>query len=380
VTNWLMHNRSANRIPFTKETISLPLRQLWKSKLSSPILTQQVANSEMVLTSCLDGLYSNNISTGDIEWRFLPVEGSNQQNSFKATPAICRNLVVVTDTLGNLYCIELENGKLVWMRSEYSTRNDSICIANESIYSRYAFTESGDIQHGIASISLDGSLLWSYFGKSPIRTRSCSIDENRLVFGDMDGILHCLDSRSGELIWKKDIVEFVQPVDIPKKFLNQEISFVGFPLISRSVVVVSSNDRRNILGLDLQTGELKWHHLVDQDLEGVSSAFHMTSDGEEFWYLVKDNLRSVDMASGHVQTKFIIADNYLGRSRSIESVIVGVHLFAAFDESRCIAALNLQTGSLDWIEQCESGFAAGCIWAHEKLFAGDDQGTIYCYQ
>jgi outer membrane protein assembly factor BamB len=182
------------------------------------------------------------------------------------------------------------------------------------------------------------------------------------------------------LIWKKEIVEYVKPVGIPNKFLNKEISFVGFPLIAGSVAVVSSNDRRNILGFDLHSGKFKWHHLIDQDVEGIGSAFHMTSNGKEFWYIAKDYLRSIDMESGQVKSTFNIAANNPGKSRAIESVIVGVDLFAAFNEGRYIAAFNLQTGSLDWLEQCDSGFAAGCIWANEMLFAGDDQGTIYCYQ
>ena len=380
MSSWIMQNKESSRIPFVMEDLELPLKLKWKQKMSDAVLSQQVANDEAIITCCVNQLSVHDPRTGLLQWSLAPFETTGMVNLFKATPVLYKDRMYGSDTAGNLFCIDVSSGELVWRTREYLTRNDSICLYGDHLFSRCSITQDSIPHNGVASFDLSGNLVWFYsIQNSFVRTRSCSIQDNNLYFGDSECTVHCLDVAYGRRKWIKNLKHLVKGIDIPMKFKRKEISFIGFPMVSAAGVILIIDDRRNIFLLNPESGDIDWQHIVDDDLDFVGSAYHIAADDNALYYTIRNLYRSVELKSGKVSHSIALDNDSLGKPRSTEGIIIGSQLIANYNESKLITVIDILSGNIDLLIECDHGFATSCIWSGSRLFAADDHGFIYCF-
>lgn len=151
----------------------------------------------------------------------------------------------------------------------------------------------------------DGEELWSYKVKKRIRpnhgiTRSAPATDGGFVFAiDPKCELHCLDARTGELIWKKFLpVEYDS--HIPAWYNGQ------CPLIDGDRLVISTGGRALMIALEKGSGEPIWE--TDNSKEFLlshSSIMPVEIGGvKQYAYTTLKGLVGVDTESGKLLWHF----------------------------------------------------------------------------
>lgn len=145
----------------------------------------------------------------------------------------------------------------------------------------------------------DGKPLWTYEVSKRIRpnhsiTRTSPATDGGFVFSiDPKCELHCLDARSGGLIWKKRLPE-VYKSPIPPWYNGQ------CPLIDGNKLIVATGGSALLTALDKATGEPLWETPnPDGALMSHSSVMPIELDGErQYVYLTLTGCVGVSAATG----------------------------------------------------------------------------------
>ena len=181
-------------------------QEMWRTRVSSEILASPVMSDNIVVVRTIDGkVYGLNADDGKRLWvydRTVPILTLRGTSS----PVIAKGFVIAGFDEGRLAAIELHSGKLVWEtrialgsgRSELERMVDidaEPVIVDDVIY-------VATFQGRIAALSLDsGRILWtrdisSYAG-------ICA-DDAAIYITDDNSEIWSLDRFSGNSIWKQD--------------------------------------------------------------------------------------------------------------------------------------------------------------------------------
>ncbi len=147
-------------------------------------------------------IYAINIETGKEFWRFKTGKYGNSGAPFFHEGRIysgCRD--------GTVYCLDT-NGKEIW-RFETGSIVVQVAVRNQKIYFG---NEEGDFY----CLDLKGKEIWRIRTSGGNYTEPLYVD-GRIYFGSMDCRLYCVDSESGEEIWRFETSTLVKS-DIGKPY------------------------------------------------------------------------------------------------------------------------------------------------------------------
>lgn len=377
--NWPFLNRTSHRNSFVDERISFPLRLRWKSNVNASILSQISGSYEDVFFCSIDGTYGISASDGSIVWRFeCPEPEDGGSNAFKSSPAIMGHSLLVADMRGNIYKLDRTDGHLVGGISDFRAVSEPFCLHGGKFFSKSTFTEQGKGKYAYSCLDEDLTLLWSTEVEHPISTISCAIDGKYLIFGDGSGALHCVHSEMGEPLWSRDIGSLVSIVETP--YSNPTRHPRGLPIIIDDILIVRAGDFRNLLALDVETGEFIWGHVCDADFDFSDEAMSIGTDNEHIYYVMRSRVRRLNLKSGAGTTLADHSDRDLGDSLSLLGLTVGDYYFAGFNERKRLMAFNKHTGKIVWEFTGDGGFSHSPVWIYGKLYIGDDMGNVYCFE
>src|SRR5437762_19387 len=117
------------------------------------------------------------------------------------------------------------------------------------------------------------------------------VEQDRIYVVGAYGYVHCLDVKTGSVIWEKHI---------GRDYEVEEMSCRPSPLIEGSLLIVftGAKPRASVLALDKQTGKEVWKALDDH--VSNSSPIVITLAGRRQLIVWSDNsLTSLDPANGH---------------------------------------------------------------------------------
>ena len=138
----------------------------------------------------------------------------------ESTPLVIDGVMYATSNFGRVYALDAATGRELW---KYDPRMDGQ-------WARYACCDA--VNRGLAAF------------------------DGRLYVGALDGWLHALDARTGQLVWKVDTV-------IGRRE-HAPYTFSGAPLLAGDLVIVGSAGgdfaaaRGYVSAYDLKNGELRW--------------------------------------------------------------------------------------------------------------------------
>jgi outer membrane protein assembly factor BamB len=146
--------------------------------------------------------------------------------------------------------------ELQW-RDSVGTGDATPVLAGDRLY---VFTRQGDQETLLCLKAVDGSEVWKYAYPAPEVTGAASrhpgprstpvVSQGKIVTLGATGIVSCLDSEDGSLLWKKDPF----PGVVPMFFTSMS------PLVEENVCILFLGGTGNgaLLAYDLATGEEKW--------------------------------------------------------------------------------------------------------------------------
>jgi hypothetical protein len=115
----------------------------------------------------------------------------------RSSPAIVDDKVYIGSDDGNLYCINVSDGQLIW---EYDTGDYPITSSPTVMYGNVYF--GTEWQRVYCLDAVNGTLIWKYNTHGKVSWSSPAVAENRVYIGTWnDDDLICLDALTGHLIW-----------------------------------------------------------------------------------------------------------------------------------------------------------------------------------
>ena len=191
------------------------------------------------------------------------------------------NSIIVTDSLGKYYSINLINGKLNWSKKNTDPFNSQIKIFGENFF-------VVDYSNTLRCFSIkDGSEIWKFRSTKPLikaqQKISLVISKNLVVFINSMGELSALDNKSGTLIWQTPT----------QNNLMGENSFMikNSDLILYKDSLYFSNNKNNFFSISLNNGIINWKQNVRSNLRPTAIDDLIYTVTPEGYLIVIDSIR-----------------------------------------------------------------------------------------
>ncbi len=225
-------------------------------------------------------------------------------------------ILIIADSIANLYAVNYSNGNLLWKKYNKSSFNSEIKIYQDKIFLI-------DFENVIKCISITtGEDIWSFgtqrsFIKSQ-RKLSLVIQDQMVMYTDTFGDINALDINNGSLIWQSQTI-------------NEDIFETAFLLKYSKLVydndtIYISNNQNKFFAIDSRNGIIKWEQTINSFLEPTiikNLVFTVSNEG----YLIildKNNgniLRSTNILDTNKKknifpTGFVVAKDFIYLSLS----------------------------------------------------------------
>ena len=183
-THYFRPSYAANKIFKNVKTV-------WQYNDNSDIGSGVAVNKNLVIASNSNGeVYALNLKNGKKVWFF------STKGKIYSTPAVENGLVVVASTDDNIYCLNAKNGKLVW---KLETKKP--IVANPLVKNGVAFIGAAD-GHFRALDLKSGKLKWDYFGVKGFVVTKPLFYNDKIYFGSWGTEFYALNAETGALVWK----------------------------------------------------------------------------------------------------------------------------------------------------------------------------------
>ena len=167
------------------------VKTVWQYHDKSDIGSGVGVTKDLVIASNSNGnIYALNLKNGKKVWSY------STNGKIYSTPEINGNLVVVGSTDNTIYCLNTANGKLVW---KFETKEP--IVANPLINNETVFIGSSD-GHFRALQLQTGKLKWDFDSVKGFVVTKPLFYRDKIYFGSWGTEFYCLNAEAGELAWK----------------------------------------------------------------------------------------------------------------------------------------------------------------------------------
>ncbi len=163
----------------------------WSYQDHSDIGSGMAISKDLVISTNTSGeIYAMQLQTGKRKWSF------HTAGKIYATPAVHNDRVVVASSDNHIYCLQASTGKLLW---KYAT--DKPLVASTQIVNNIAYTGASD-GHFRAIDLLSGKLKWEFTEVNGFVEDKPLYYQGKIYFGSWGNDFYALDATTGALQWK----------------------------------------------------------------------------------------------------------------------------------------------------------------------------------
>jgi outer membrane protein assembly factor BamB len=186
--------------------------------------------------------------------------------------ALSDNTLVVADTIGKIYNIDLNSGNVNWTKKNNNPFNSQIKIYNNKIF-------TVDLNNVVRCFSLkNGEELWKYSSENTFlksdKRKSIAIKDDLLYFNNSIGDISALEINDGSLVWQMP----TQSNIVLENSFNMETSNI---VISDDNLFFSNN-RNEFYSISLNNGILSWKQNINSNVKPViieNLIFSLSNEG-----------------------------------------------------------------------------------------------------
>ncbi len=226
-------------------------------------------------------------------------------------------LLVVADSIANLYAVDYSNGNLLWKKYNKASFNSELKIYKDKIFLI-------DFENVIRCLSIkNGEELWSFgtqrsFIKSQSKL-SLIIQDDVIFYIDTFGDINALDINNGSLIWQSQTI-------------NEDIFETAFllkysKLVYEDKTIFISNNQNKFFAIDSRNGNIKWEQSINSYLEpSIIENLIFTVSNEGYLIIIDKNngnilrstkvLPTIKKNKNIFPTGFVVAKNFIYLSLS----------------------------------------------------------------
>jgi len=198
-----------------------------------------------------------NILSFDRNSKLLWKKNYYQKNQIKQNPVLFfanyKDDLVVADTMGNIYKINVKDGSLIWDKKNTVSFYSQIKIFNNKIY-------LADYENTLRCFSLqNGNLIWKIeTEKSFIRSQkktSIVISDDLVFYNNSIGDVTAVNINTGDLVW--------QTSTQPNTIYQESYSYKASDLVISKNSIIFSNNKNEFFLLDKNSGMIQWKQNVN---------------------------------------------------------------------------------------------------------------------
>ena len=245
--------------------------------------------------------------------------------------------LIVTDSIGKYYALNIENGELLWKNNHSSPFNSQI-----KIYEDRFFTVDYESRLNCFSIK-NGNKIWNVsteesFIKS-VKKIFLIIKNNLVIFNNSIGDISAVNINSGKLVWQTP----TQNTNIYADSFKLQIS----ELVSDLNSIYFSNNKNEFYSIDLQTGLLNWKQKVNSNIRPtVVENLIFTISLEGFFVILDKNngniIRVTDVFSNFKKRKKINPSGFiLGKKLVYLTTTSGKLILIDIESGKVTKILNI---------------------------------------
>jgi len=194
------------------------------------------------------------------------------------------NFLIAADNLGKIYSLDINDGKILWIKENTSPFNSGLKVLDD-----YIFIIDANNTLNCFSIN-DGTKIWERnTEKSFINTTkklSLVVKDDRIIFSNSIGEIVSVDINSGALSW-------LRPTK--NSFIFDEIfNLKTSDIILNDNSIYFSNNKGDFYSIDANNGSVNWKQNISSDLKPIilgNLIFTISLDG--YLFLIEKNTGNI---------------------------------------------------------------------------------------
>lgn len=167
------------------------VKKVWEYQDKSDVGAETAVGKNLIITTNTNGeIYALNKNNGKRKWVF------QTNGKIYSTPAISGKYVIVGSTDKNIYCLSLKTGKLIWKMNSLKPILASPVIKDSVVYI------GGSDGHFKALNLKTGTIVWDFDQVKGFVVTKALIYQDKIYFGCWANDFYALDLTTGTLVWK----------------------------------------------------------------------------------------------------------------------------------------------------------------------------------
>jgi outer membrane protein assembly factor BamB len=235
-------------------------KQKWvRDVCAHGVVADLVGNSKGILACGKDGiLYSVSPRSGEVQWKHGIIDGAFIDGKYVTadwggggllpTPTVVDGVVYLGGADGFVNAIDVNTGSELWRFETKSVTSAAITVGGDKVF-------FGSLGHEPEYYALDrktGDLVWESSSYKRVWV-GASYNDERLVFGTMDGMMYGADALTGKKIWEYNIEQDIAETD----FTTPGLGIYSIPAFDNEFVYMGSWIGY-YMAFDQSTGKMKW--------------------------------------------------------------------------------------------------------------------------
>ena len=273
------------------------------------------------------------------------------------------NILLVADNVAKYYALNIDNGELLWSKSNLAPFNSQIKIYRDKFFII-------DFSNTLRCFSLkNGNELWNIKTEnSLIRSQkklSMVIINEILYFNNSIGDISAVNIKKGELLWQLP----TQSSLIYEAAFSLETS----DLITDGKALFFSNNKNQFFSIDLENGSFNWENKVNSNLRpSLVGNYIFTVSLEGYLIVIEKN-------GGNIIRATDILGNFKKKRRNkikpVGFVIGNKNIYLTTDNGRLLV-IDIKTGKTNSILKIDNDKISKPFILNKKMFVVKDNAII----
>ena len=338
-------------------------KKIGKNKFSISNIAASILafKNNIILSDDVGTIFSIN-ANGNINWKKNIYKKIYKKVNKNLVLAIYKNYIYVADNIGFVYAIDLDNGKINWIKNYAIPIKSNIKIFNDKIYLM-------DQDNKIFSLNIkDGTRIWdvlsiSSFIKSQNLLSLAISKKGDLIILNSSADLYKIDGNTGEVYWYSNTLGSLLP-DATDFFISSEIVIID------DEIIFSAGP--SIFSYNLNTGSMNWE-------KKVSAVGSPIIDGENIFFTTSNGYFVI---MNRVTGKIISSTNILkilkkkNRKTKITSFIMGSGKIYSVTLSGHLIVSSAISGKVEYFKKIGDPITSYPIINNGKLYILTENSKI----